>query len=65
VSFTITGANQTNPKLKSNGSLKKHAIAVNRFAKQAARYKKWVNIFSLEMDDISLAERLVIGAFRN
>lgn len=40
----------------------KTAIAINRFAKVAARTGKWVNIFSLEMDDISLAERLVIGA---
>jgi replicative DNA helicase len=40
----------------------KTAIAINRFAKEAARTGKWVNIFSLEMDDISLAERMVIGA---
>lgn len=40
----------------------KTAIAINRFAKEAAKSGKWVNIFSLEMDDISLAERLVIGA---
>lgn len=40
----------------------KTAIAVNRFAKEAARSGKWVNIFSLEMEDISLAERLVIGS---
>jgi replicative DNA helicase len=40
----------------------KTAIAVNRFAKEAALTGKWVNIFSLEMDDISLTERLIIGA---
>lgn len=40
----------------------KTAIAVNKFAKAAAMSGKYVNIFSLEMDDLSLAERLVIGA---
>lgn len=40
----------------------KTAIAVNRFAKIAAMAGKWVNVFSLEMTDVSLAERLVLGA---
>jgi len=46
----------------SRPGMGKTAIAVNRFAKEAARTGKWVNIFSLEMEDISLAERLVIGS---
>jgi replicative DNA helicase len=46
----------------SRPAMGKTAIAINRFAKEAARNKHWVNIFSLEMDDISLAERLVIGS---
>lgn len=40
----------------------KTAIAVNRFAKEAARSGTWVNLFSLEMEDISLGERLLVGA---
>jgi replicative DNA helicase len=48
--------------LASRPGMGKTAIAINRFAKEAARTGKWVNIFSLEMEDISLAERLVIGS---
>ena len=40
----------------------KTALAINRFAKVAAQNGHWVNIFSLEMEDISLTERLVLGA---
>lgn len=46
----------------SRPAMGKTAIGVNRFAKAAAREGKWVNVFSLEMDDISLGERLAIGA---
>jgi len=46
----------------SRPAMGKTAIAINRFAKEAARSGKWVNIFSLEMDSMSLAERLVIGS---
>ena len=48
--------------LASRPGMGKTAIAVNRFAKEAARTGNWVNVFSLEMDDISLAERLVLGS---
>jgi replicative DNA helicase len=48
--------------LASRPGLGKTAIAVNRFVKEAARTGSWVNVFSLEMDDISLAERLVLGS---
>jgi len=40
----------------------KTAIGVNGFAKAAAQSGKWVNIFSLEMEDIRLVERLVLGS---
>jgi len=40
----------------------KTAIAVNRFAKSAAMRGHWVNIFSLEMEDVTLSERLILGA---
>lgn len=40
----------------------KTAIAINRFAKSAAMRGHWVNIFSLEMEDITLTERLILGA---
>lgn len=40
----------------------KTAIAINRFAKSAAMRGHWVNIFSLEMEDITLSERLILGA---
>ena len=40
----------------------KTAISINGFAKAAAKEGKWVNIFSLEMEDLPLAERLILGA---
>ena len=40
----------------------KTAIAINRFAKAAAMRGHWVNIFSLEMEDVTLSERLMLGA---
>lgn len=48
--------------LAARPAMGKTAIGVNQFAKAAARNGNWVCIFSLEMEDITLSERLIVGA---